>query len=122
MGLKQLASLGICLRGFSFEVCTFTCICFDQCVVSIFEFHVASIQSSTKRKSALFHVVCTVMSALSFPYRVGTPRAFINMASLYIYLCGDDTTRVFYISGVVCVKFVNRQAKVGKRSNQQVCL
>ena len=49
------------------------------------------------------------MSALSFPYCVGTPRAFINMASLYIYLCGDDTTRVFYIYGVVCVKFVNRQ-------------
>ena len=54
-------------------------------------------------------VSISVMSALSFPYRVGTPRAFINMASLYIYLCGDDTTRVFYISGVVCVKFVNRQ-------------
>ena len=52
------------------------------------------------------------MSALSFPYRVGTQRAFINMASLYIYLCGDDTTRVFYISGVVCVKFVNRQCIV----------
>ena len=51
------------------------------------------------------------MSALSFPYCVGTPRAFINMASLYIYLCGDDTTRVFYIYGVVCVKFVNRQIK-----------
>ena len=67
-------------------------------------------------------VSISVMSALSFPYRVGTPRAFINMASLYIYLCGVDTTRVFYISGVVCVKFVNRQAKVGKRSNQQVCL
>ena len=67
-------------------------------------------------------VSISVMSALSFPYRVGTPRAFINMASLYIYLCGDDTTRVFYISGVVCVKFVIRQAKVGKRSNQQVCL
>ena len=54
-------------------------------------------------------VSISVMSALSFPYRVGTPRAFINMASLYFYLCGDDTTRVFYISGVVCVKFVNRQ-------------
>ena len=51
------------------------------------------------------------MSALSFPYCVGTPRAFINMASLYIYLCGDDTTRVFYIYGVVCVKFVNRQTR-----------
>ena len=50
---------GMCLRGFSFKICTFTCICFDQCVVSIFEFHVASIQSSTKRKSAFFHVVCT---------------------------------------------------------------
>ena len=48
-------------------------------------------------------VSISVMSALSFPYRVGTPRAFINMASLYIYLCGDDTTRVFYISGVVGV-------------------
>ena len=35
------------------------------------------------------------MSALSFPYRVGAPRALINMASLYLYLCGDDTTRVF---------------------------
>ena len=42
-------------------------------------------------------VSISVMSALSFPYCVGTPRAFINMASLYIYLCGDDTTRVFYI-------------------------
>ena len=62
-------------------------------------------------------VSISVMSALSFPYRVGTLRAFINMASLYIYLCGDDTT-----PGVVCVKFVIRQAKVGKRSNQQVCL
>ena len=40
-------------------------------------------------------VSISVMSALSFPYRVGTPRALINMASLYIYLCGDDTTRVF---------------------------
>ena len=49
------------------------------------------------------------MFTLSFPYRVGTPRALINMASLDIYLCGDDTTRVLYISGVVCVKFVNRQ-------------
>ena len=52
------------------------------------------------------------MFTLSFPYRVGTLRALINMASLDIYLCGDDTARVLYISGVVCVKFVNRQSHV----------
>ena len=64
-----------------------------------------------------FGDVCTFISVLRWH-----TACLINMASLYIYLCGDDTTRVFYIYGVVCVKFVNRQAKVGKRSNQQVCL
>ena len=79
---------------------------FDQCVVSSFEFYVASIQSSTKRESAfsmLFALVCCdscfdfcdVCTFISVPR--GTPRAFINMASLYIYLCGDGTTRVLYI-------------------------
>ena len=85
---------------------------FDQCVVSSFEFHVASIQSSTKRESAfsmLFALVCCdscfdfsdVCTFISVPR--GTPRAFINMASLYIYLCGDGATRVLFIYGVVCV-------------------
>ena len=71
-----------------------------------------------KRKSAfsmLFALVCCdscfdfsdVCTFISVPR--GTPRAFINMASLYIYLCGDGTTRVLHISGVVCVKFGNRQ-------------
>ena len=40
-------------------------------------------------------VSISVMSALSFPYRVGTPCAFINMASLYIYAA--MTQRVSFI-------------------------
>ena len=41
-------------------------------------------------------VSISVMSALSFPYRVGTPRAFINMASLY-FIYAAMTQRVSFI-------------------------
>ena len=53
------------------------------------------------------------MSALSFPYRVGTPRALINMASLYIYLCGDDTTRVFIFLELFVSSLVIDKPKLG---------
>ena len=59
-------------------------------------------QKGSPHFSMLFALVCcdscfdfSDVCTLSFPYRVGTPRAFINMASLFIYAA--MTQRVSFI-------------------------
>ena len=59
--LRTFTYGGIILRGFSFDVCTFTCIWFDWCVVSDSKFHVASIQPSTKSAVLSRRVVFVVL-------------------------------------------------------------
>ena len=86
-------------------------------------------QKGSPHFSMLFALVCCVFLfrfqwCLHFHFRTALAhRVPLLIWRLYTFIYAAMTQRVSFIfPGVVCVKFVNRQAKVGKLSNQQVCL